>query len=74
MRISYRAREYRHICLMLRKSSNSHHLNNGRMFFREEKKGEGKSVVAADVNKISWLVDFGLSFFVTVTTDGLVYA
>jgi hypothetical protein len=30
--------------------------------------------MAADVNTISWLVDFGLSSFVTATTVGSVYA
>jgi len=37
-----------------------------------EKEGEG--VVAADINRMSWLVDSGLSSFVTATTDGSVYA
>lgn len=31
-------------------------------------------VMAADVNRMSWLVDFGLSSFVTATTDASAYA
>lgn len=30
--------------------------------------------MAADVNRMSWLVDSGLSSFVTATTDGSAYA
>ena len=30
--------------------------------------------MAADINRMSWLVDSGLSYFATTTTDGLVYA
>ncbi len=35
---------------------------------------KGETVMAADVNRMSWLVDSGLSSFVTATTDGSVYS
>lgn len=33
-----------------------------------------EGVMLADINTISWLVDSGLSSFVTATIDSLVYA
>lgn len=52
-------------------SHHHHHLSNDSMFFRKRKR---EGVMAADINRMSWLVDSGLSSFVTATTDGSVYA
>jgi hypothetical protein len=36
--------------------------------------GGGSSVVAADINRMNWLVDSGLSSIGTATTDGSAHA
>ena len=59
------------ILFIIEKSSCSHQQLCKSGMFRGRKID---GVVAADVNRMSWLLDSGLSSFVTTTTDALVYA